>query len=112
MTSLLDKSTYQVSYSNSRQALREIEADINEGADMVMIKPALTYLDLVRLIKSRFDYPVVVQNVSGEYAMIKAAAMRGWIDEEEWKVHSIASIKRAGADRVISYFVLDIAKYL
>jgi porphobilinogen synthase len=112
MTSLLDKSTYQVSYSNSRQVLREIETDINEGADMVMIKPALTYLDLVKLIKSRFDYPVVVQNVSGEYAMIKAAAMRGWIDEEEWKVHSIASIKRAGADRVISYFVLDIAKYL
>jgi porphobilinogen synthase len=112
MTSRIDKSTYQVSYSNSRQALREIETDINEGADMVMIKPALTYLDLVRMIKNRFDHPVVVQNVSGEYAMIKAAAKRGWIDEEEWKVHSIASIKRAGADKVISYFVLDIAKYL
>jgi porphobilinogen synthase len=108
----LDKSTYQVSYSNSRHALREIETDINEGADMVMIKPALMYLDLVRMVKNTFNYPVAVQNVSGEYAMIKAAAMRGWIDEDEWKVHSIASIKRAGADKIISYFVLDIAKYL
>ena len=108
----LDKSTYQVSYCNSRHALREIETDINEGADMVMIKPALMYLDLVRMVKNTFNYPVAVQNVSGEYAMIKAAAMRGWIDEDEWKVHSIASMKRAGADKIISYFVLDIAKYL
>jgi porphobilinogen synthase len=112
MGARLDKSTYQVSYSNSRHALREIETDINEGADMVMIKPALMYLDLVRMVKDTFNYPVAVQNVSGEYAMIKAAAMRGWIDEDEWKVHSIASIKRAGADKIISYFVLDIAKYL
>jgi len=112
MGARLDKSTYQVSYSNSRDALREIETDIKEGADMVMIKPALMYLDLVRMVKDTFNYPVVVQNVSGEYAMIKAAAMRGWIDEDEWKVHSIASIKRAGADKIISYFVLDIAKYL
>ena len=112
MGARLDKSTYQVSYSNSRHALREIETDIKEGADMVMIKPALMYLDLVRMVKDTFNYPVAVQNVSGEYAMIKAAAMRGWIDEDEWKVHSIASIKRAGADKIISYFVLDIAKYL
>jgi porphobilinogen synthase len=112
MTTRLDKSSYQVSYSNSRLALREIETDINEGADMVMIKPALMYLDLVRMVKNRFNYPVAVQNVSGEYAMIKAAAMRGWINEEEWKVHSIVSIKRAGADKIISYFVLDVAKYL
>jgi porphobilinogen synthase len=112
MTTRLDKSSYQVSYSNSRVALREIETDINEGADMVMIKPALMYLDLVRKVKNRFNYPVAVQNVSGEYAMIKAAAMRGWIDEEEWKVRSIASIRRAGADKIISYFVLDVAKYL
>jgi porphobilinogen synthase len=108
----LDKSSYQLSYSNSRDALREIETDINEGADMVMIKPALLYLDLVSKVKDRFNYPVAVQNVSGEYAMIKAAAMRGWIDEEDWKVNTIASIKRAGADKIISYFVLDIAKYL
>jgi porphobilinogen synthase len=110
--SRLDKSSYQVSYANPRQVLLEIETDINEGADMVMIKPALAYLDLVRMVKDKFSYPVAVQNVSGEYAMIKAAAMQGWIDEEEWKVSSIASIKRAGADRIISYFALDAAKYL
>jgi porphobilinogen synthase len=112
MTTQLDKSSYQVSYSNSRLTLQEIETDINEGADMVMIKPALMYLDLVRMVKNKFNWPLAVQNVSGEYAMIKAAAMRGWIDEEEWKVHSIASMKRAGADKIISYFVLDVAKYL
>ncbi|HEY3094391.1 MAG TPA: porphobilinogen synthase [Nitrososphaera sp.] len=110
--SRLDKSSYQVSCANPRQALLEIETDINEGADMVMIKPALAYLDLVRMVKDRFGYPVAVQNVSGEYAMIKAAAMRGLVDEEEWKVCSVASIKRAGADRIISYFALDVAKYL
>jgi porphobilinogen synthase len=110
--SRLDKSSYQVSYANPRQVLLEIETDINEGADMVMIKPALAYLDLVRMVKDRFGYPVAVQNVSGEYAMIKAAAMRGFVDEEEWKVCSVASIKRAGADRIISYFALDVAKYL
>ena len=108
----LDKSSYQVSYANPRQVLLEIETDINEGADMVMIKPALAYLDLVRMVKDRFSHPVAVQNVSGEYAMIKAAASFGLIDEEEWKVNSIVSIKRAGADRIISYFALDVAKYL
>jgi porphobilinogen synthase len=108
----LDKSSYQVSFANPRQVLLEIETDINEGADMVMIKPALAYLDLVRMVKDRFSHPVAVQNVSGEYAMIKAAAMHGLIDEEEWKVCSIASIKRAGADKIISYFALDVAKFL
>lgn len=111
-TSRLEKSQYQLSYANPRQVLMEIETDINEGADMVMIKPALAYLDLVRMVKDTFSHPVAVQNVSGEYAMIKAAAMRGLVDEEEWKVSSIASIKRAGADRIISYFALDVAKYL
>jgi porphobilinogen synthase len=108
----LDKSSYQVSYANPRQVLLEIETDINEGANIVMIKPALAYLDLVKMIKERFGYPVAAQNVSGEYAMVKAAAMRGLVDEEEWKVCSIASIKRAGADTIISYFALDVAKYL
>jgi porphobilinogen synthase len=108
----IDKSSYQVSYANPRQVLLEIEADINEGADMVMIKPALAYLDLVRMVKNKFSYPVAVQNVSGEYAMIKAAALKGWVDEEEWKVCSVASIKRAGADWIISYFALDVTKYL
>jgi porphobilinogen synthase len=110
--SRFDKSSYQLSYANPRQVLLEIETDINEGADMVMIKPAFAYLDLVMMVKDRFNYPVAVQNVSGEYAMIKAAAMRGLVDEEEWKVLSTASIRRAGADRIISYFALDVAKYL
>jgi porphobilinogen synthase len=108
----IDKMAYQVSYANPRQAMREVEADIEEGADMVMIKPALAYLDLIRKAKDAFDFPIAAQNVSGEYAMIKAAGMRGWIDEEEWKVNTIGSIKRAGADTIISYFAEDIAKYL
>jgi porphobilinogen synthase len=108
----IDKSSYQVSYANPRQVMMEVQTDIAEGADMVMIKPAMTYLDLVTMVKDRVSVPVAVQNVSGEYAMIKAAAARGWIDEEEWKVKTLASIKRAGADRIISYFAMDIAKYL
>jgi len=108
----IDKSSYQVSYANPRQAMREIEADIREGADMVMIKPALAYLDLIAMAKDQFGFPLAAQNVSGEYAMIKQAALRGWIDEEEWKIHSLASIRRAGADRIISYFSLDVAEYL
>ncbi len=110
--SQIDKSSYQVSYANPSQTLREIEADINEGADAVMIKPAMSYLDLVSLVKEEFSIPVAVQNVSGEYAMIKAASKRGWIDEEDWKVQLVASIRRAGADRIISYFSFDIARYL
>ncbi len=108
----IDKSSYQLSYANPRQAMREIETDIGEGADMVMIKPALAYLDLIVKAKDRFDIPVAAQNVSGEYAMIKSAGMKGLIDEEEWKVKTLASIRRAGADRIISYFALDVAEYL
>ena len=108
----IDKAAYQVPYSSPRQAMLEIEQDIIEGADMVMVKPGLAYLDLVRRAKERFSVPVAVQNVSGEYAMIKAAGRRGWIDEEEWKVLSLASMKRAGADRIISYFALQVAGYL
>jgi porphobilinogen synthase len=108
----LDKSSYQVSYANARQAMREIESDICEGSDMVMIKPAMAYLDLIRMAKDTFDFPLAAQNVSGEYAMIKAAGMRGFVDEEEWKVCTIGSIRRAGADRIISYFASDIAEYL
>jgi porphobilinogen synthase len=108
----IDKSSYQVGYANPRQAALEIQADIQEGADMVMIKPSLAYLDVVSMVKETTRFPVVVQNVSGEYAMIKAAAKRGWIDEEEWKVNCFSSIKRAGANSIISYFSLDIAKYL
>lgn len=108
----LDKASYQVGYANARQAMREMAQDIEEGADMVMVKPALAYLDLVRRAKESFKTPVAVQNVSGEYAMIKAAAKRGLIDEEEWKVMSMAAMRRAGADRIISYFALDVARYL
>jgi porphobilinogen synthase len=77
-----------------------------------MIKPALSYLDLIRRAKDTFDFPLAAQNVSGEYAMIKAAAMQGLIDEEEWKVNVLAAIRRAGADRIISYFAVDVADYL
>jgi porphobilinogen synthase len=108
----LDKSSYQIAYTNPRQILREIETDINEGADMVMIKPGIVHLDLICMIKEKFGFPTAVQSVSGEYAMIKAAAMHDWIEEEGWKVNSLASIKRAGADRIISYFSMDIARYL
>jgi porphobilinogen synthase len=109
----IDKTSYQVSYANPRQAIREIAEDIKEGADMVMVKPGLGYLDLVRRAKDQFSMiPIAVQNVSGEYAMIKAAGMRGWIDEEQWKIMTLAVMKRAGADRIISYFALDIARHL
>ena len=109
---VIDKSSYQVSYTNSRQILREIETDVREGADMLMIKPGMTSLDIVCMIKENFDFPIAVQNVSGEYAMIKAAAMHGWINEEDWIVGSVASMKRSGADMIVSYFSMDIAKYL
>jgi len=108
----IDKSSYQLGYANPRQAMREMAQDILEGADMVMVKPALAYLDLVKRAKEAFRTPVAVQNVSGEYAMIKAAAGRGLVDEEEWKVMSMAAMRRAGADRIISYFALDVARYL
>jgi porphobilinogen synthase len=108
----IDKSSYQIGCANPRQAIREIEADIQEGADAIIVKPTLAYLDIVSMIRDNIDFPLVVQNVSGEYAMIKAAARRGWIDEEEWKINSIAAMKRAGADSIISYFTMDIAKYL
>jgi porphobilinogen synthase len=108
----IDKAGYQVSYANPKQAMRELAADIEEGADMVMVKPGLAYLDLVRRAKEQFSVPVAVQNVSGEYAMIKAAGMRGWVDEEQCKVASLAAMRRAGADRIISYFALDVARYL
>jgi porphobilinogen synthase len=108
----INKSTYQLGYSNPRQAIREVQTDIQEGADMITIKPSLAYLDIVSMIRDNFEVPLVVHNVSGEYAMIKAAARNGWIDEEEWKVKSIAAMKRAGAHSVISYFTPDMTRYL
>jgi porphobilinogen synthase len=108
----MDKSTYQLGYNNPRQAIREVQSDIHEGADMITIKPSLAYLDIVSMIRDSFDIPLVVHNVSGECAMIKTAARNGWIDEDEWKVNTIAAIKRAGADSIISYFTTDLAQYL
>jgi porphobilinogen synthase len=108
----IDKSSYQVGYANPRQVALEVQADIQEGADMVMIKPSLAYLDLVSMVQEWSRIPLIVQSVSGEYSMIKAAARQGWIDEEEWKVNCFTSMKRAGANGVISYFSLDVAKYL
>jgi porphobilinogen synthase len=108
----LNKSSYQIAYTNPKETMREIENDIREGADMVMIKPAMTYLDIIYMIKEKLKFPLAVQNVSGEYAMVKAAARRGWIQEENVKLNSIVSMKRAGADKIISYFAIDIARYL
>jgi porphobilinogen synthase len=108
----LNKSSYQIAYTNPKETMREIESDIREGADMVMIKPSMAYLDIVYMIKKIFKFPLAVQNVSGEYAMVKAAGRREWIEEEQVKVNSIISIKRAGADRIVSYFAMDVARYL
>jgi porphobilinogen synthase len=108
----LNKSSYQIAYTNPKETMREIESDIREGADMVMIKPSMAYLDIVYMIKKFFDFPLAVQNVSGEYAMVKAAGRREWIEEEQVKVNSVVSIKRAGADRIVSYFAMDVARYL
>ncbi|MGN0630233.1 MAG: porphobilinogen synthase, partial [Ruminococcus sp.] len=95
-----------------REAMREIEDDIAEGADMIMVKPALAYLDLVRQAKDRFDLPLAAYNVSGEYSMVKAAAQNGWIDEKRIVLENLTAISRAGADIIITYHALDAAKWL
>jgi porphobilinogen synthase len=97
---------------NSDEALREVALDIEEGADIVMVKPALPYLDIIRRIKDQFGYPVAAYNVSGEYSMIKAAEKMGWIDGERAMMESLLSIKRAGADMILTYFAKDAAKVL
>ena len=104
-----DRKSYQMDPSNGREALREIELDIEEGADMVMVKPALAYLDIIRSAKQRFRVPIAAYNVSGEYSMVKAAARQGWIHEETMVLEILTSIKRAGADIIISYFAGDMA---
>jgi len=106
-----DRRTYQMDPSNRDEALREANFDDQEGADILMVKPALSYLDIVRDIKNTFDRPVACYNVSGEYSMIKAAAEKGWIDEEKVMMESLLSMKRAGADIIITYFAKDVAKY-
>ncbi|MGS2741318.1 porphobilinogen synthase [Sinomicrobium sp. M5D2P17] len=107
-----DKKTYQMDYGNRIEALRETEMDIDEGADIVMIKPGLCYLDIVRDIKNEFDVPVAVYQVSGEYAMIKAAAEKGWLDHDAVVLEQLTAIKRAGADIIASYFAKDAIRLL
>jgi len=107
-----DRRSYQMDPPNAEEALREVALDIEEGADIVMVKPALPYLDIVRRVKERFGYPVAAYHVSGEYAMVKAAAARGWIDEGRVVAESLTAIRRAGADVVITYFAKDVARGL
>lgn len=107
-----DKKTYQMDYRNRREAWREVELDIAEGADIVMIKPALSYLDVIRDVRDRVSVPVAAYNVSGEYAMIKAAAQIGAVDENAAMLETLYSIRRAGADLIFSYFALDVARLL
>jgi porphobilinogen synthase len=107
-----NKNTYQMDPANSDEALREVELDLAEGADMVMIKPGLPYLDIVRRVKDRFAVPTFVYQVSGEYSMIKAAAGNGWLDERGVALEALVSIKRAGADAILTYFAKDAAQWL
>ncbi len=107
-----DKKTYQMNPGNAREALTEIELDIAEGADMVMVKPALAYLDIIHQVKANCNVPVAAYNVSGEYAMIKAAAQLGWIDEKKIIMETLLSMKRAGADLILTYFAKDVALIL
>ncbi|MCA0152312.1 porphobilinogen synthase [Winogradskyella vincentii] len=107
-----DKKTYQMDFANRDEAIRETEMDINEGADIVMVKPGLCYLDIVRDIRNSFDIPIAVYQVSGEYAMLKAASEKGWLDHDSVMLEQVTSIKRAGADIVASYFAKDVVKLI
>ncbi|WP_135612965.1 porphobilinogen synthase [Methanococcoides sp. AM1] len=107
-----DRSTYQMDPANSDEAIREVELDILEGADIVMVKPALPYLDIIYRIKHEFKMPTAAYNVSGEYSMLKAASEKGWLDEKKVMYESLMSIKRAGADMILTYFAKDLARML
>jgi porphobilinogen synthase len=107
-----DRRTYQMDPANVREAIREAEADVAEGADMLMVKPALAYMDVIRVIKENFDLPLVAYNVSAEYSMVKAAAEKGWIDEKAVVMETMFGFKRAGADLIITYFAKDVARWL
>lgn len=107
-----DRKTYQMDGANRLESLREVALDIEEGADIVMVKPALAYLDIIREVKDTFKYPTAAYHVSGEYAMLKAAASNGWLDEEKATLEILTSIKRAGADMIITYAALDAARWL
>lgn len=107
-----DRRTYQMDPSNRNEAIKEAQADVDEGAEILMVKPALSYLDIIRDLKNNFDLPIAAYNVSGEYAMIKAAGKNGWIDEQKVMMETLLSIKRAGADIIITYFAKEAAKIL
>jgi porphobilinogen synthase len=107
-----DRKTYQMDPANADEAIREITLDVSEGADIIMVKPALAYLDVIYRAKQEFDLPLAAYNVSGEYSMIKAAASLGWLDEEKAMVESLTAIKRAGADIIITYWAKEVAKLL
>ena len=107
-----DRKTYQMDPGNLNEAIREIEQDIEEGADIVMVKPALSYLDVIRKARDTFSYPIAAYNVSGEYAMIKAAAKMGWLDEKRSALEMLLSMKRAGADIIITYYALEASKWI
>jgi porphobilinogen synthase len=105
-----DRRGYQMDPANVREALREVRLDVEEGADMLMVKPALPYLDVIRAVREAFDLPVAAYNVSGEYAMVKAAAARGWVDEARMAREILTSIRRAGADVILTYHAKDFAR--
>ncbi len=107
-----DRRSYQMDPANGREAMREIALDIEEGADMIMVKPAMPYLDLIRQARDRFDVPIAAYQVSGEFSMIMAAARNGWIDRERAMLESLTSIRRAGADVILTYFAKDAARLL
>ncbi|HCT0349794.1 TPA: porphobilinogen synthase [Staphylococcus pseudintermedius] len=107
-----DRKTYQMDPANRLEALRELESDLNEGADMMIVKPALSYLDIIRDVRNNSNVPIIAYNVSGEYSMTKAAALNGWIGEEKVVMEQMISMKRAGADMIITYFAKDICQYL
>lgn len=107
-----DRRGYQMNGANSREAMREIEEDVEEGADVIMVKPALPYLDVIAKARSRFDLPIAAYSVSGEYSMIKAASINGWLDERKVAMEVLTSIRRAGADIIITYFAEQTANWL
>lgn len=107
-----DRKTYQMDPANGREALREAESDVIEGADMLMVKPALAYMDVIRSLREQFDTPIAAYNVSAEYSMVKAAAANGWIDERAVVMETMLGFKRAGADIIITYFAKDVARWL
>ena len=107
-----DRKSYQMDPANAREAVREAALDVQEGADIIMVKPALPYLDIIRAVREEFDLPVAAYNVSGEYSMIKAACQRGWLEEERVMMEVLTAIKRAGADLIITYFAKDAARVL